>query len=444
MTRSTELLINVFDYLNREVNYAVLRNYDGLPHNNKSRDIDIVIERKELLNHRHHIVAIIVNSGWNIVSYFNESRMITIVCGFVNDLDTEMIQFDFFINNSAYGVLLTVPEQYIRSRVFNGYIYHVSREYEFLDKYIYNRAVGAEYPKKYLSLKEEMLSNVIVKEELQSIFGNNNLTYIDKKSKQYLLYKAFIKNLKKRPLDSLNAIISYYKRLCKNILNPISVPTIGFTGPDGSGKTTVINKIIEHFHPIWSKDLVLMHSRPLLIPNIGEAAHSVGLKKEVDRDYSNPHRGGKTSLLSSFIRLCYYTLDYTFGYVIKIWPNRFRRKLIIFDRYYTDFISDSRRSNIHLNMKFLYIWGKLFIPKLNYNILLTADAEVILGRKQELDPKGIEVINSKLNYLSTKKGFYLIKNNGSAEDAVQKIIRNIFDEQQQKNLKLLKYGKRKN
>jgi hypothetical protein len=71
-------------------------------------------------------------------------------------------------------------------------------------------------------------------------------------------------------------------------------------------------------------------------------------------------------------------------------------------------------------MKFLYIWGKLFIPKLNYNILLTADAEVILGRKQELDPKGIEVINSKLNYLSTKKGFYLIKNNGSAEDAVQK------------------------
>jgi thymidylate kinase len=443
MIKPSELLINVFDYLNSNVSYAVLRNYDGLPGKNNSRDIDIVIEKKELIKHRQNIIAIIIKNGWNIVSYFNEGRMITYVCGIADKEGTEMIQFDFFINNSAYGILLAEPKQFLKNRVFNGSIYHVSKEYEFLDKYIYNRAVGVEYPEKYLSLKEELSSNVIVTEKLQSIFGINNVSYIDKVSKRYLLFRAFINNLIKRPINSLKTLISYQIRFWNNILKPSSVPIIGFSGPDGAGKTTVIDKIIESFNPIWSKSAVLMHSRPLLLSNIGEAALSVGLKKDVDRDYTIPHRGGKTSIASSLLRLSYYTLDYLLGYALKIWPKRFRRRLIIFDRYYTDFITDSRRSRIHLNTKFLYYWGKLFIPKLQYNILLTAEADIILARKQELDKKGIEDINLKLNYLSSKKGYYLVKNNGTAEEAVQYILQLIFEEQHRKNSKGFKNGSSK-
>ena len=72
---------------------------------------------------------------------------------------------------------------------------------------------------------------------------------------------------------------------------------------------------------------------------------------------------------------------------------------------------------------------------MNYNFLVTADADVILSRKQELDKSGIDDINEKLNYLSTKKGYYLIENNGMADSAVDEILTIIIKKQHKKNLK---------
>ena len=213
--------------------------------------------------------------------------------------------------------------------------------------------------------------------------------------------------------------------------------SIGFTGPDGSGKTTVIDTIVAQLHTVYS-DIKLFHFRPTIIPNLGEAAQKTKLKSEVDTDYSNPHRSKKTSKISSFIRLVYYSIDYILGYLIKTRPFLQRRSLVIFDRYFTDVIADSRRSSIYLNPKFLFWFGKLFIPSLDYNILLTASKETILARKQELTAEGIDNINYKLDYLSDKTGYYLILNNGSPAEAIQKIITIIIDKQHQKNLKRLR------
>ena len=128
-------------------------------------------------------------------------------------------------------------------------------------------------------------------------------------------------------------------------------------------------------------------------------------------------------------------MDYIFGYFLRVRPFLQKRSLVIFDRYYTDVIVDSRRSRIFLNHKFLYWCGKLFIPALDYNILLTADRDVILSRKQELDEKGIDEINEKMNFLSKKKGYYLVINNGKPEEAVRKILTIVFEVQHLKNMK---------
>lgn len=39
------IIASIFSFLNENVEYAVLRNYDGLPIKNQSRDIDILIDR---------------------------------------------------------------------------------------------------------------------------------------------------------------------------------------------------------------------------------------------------------------------------------------------------------------------------------------------------------------------------------------------------------------
>jgi len=72
---------------------------------------------------------------------------------------------------------------------------------------------------------------------------------------------------------------------------------------------------------------------------------------------------------------------------------------------------------------------------LDYNILLTADRDVILSRKQELDEKGIDEINERMNFLSKKKGYCLVMNNGKPEEAVQKILSIVFEGQHLKNMK---------
>jgi hypothetical protein len=131
-------------------------------------------------------------------------------------------------------------------------------------------------------------------------------------------------------------------------------------------------------------------------------------------------------------------VDYILGYFLKVKTVTRITRLVIFDRYYTDIICDSRRSRIYLSPKFLYYFGKWFIPSLDYNILLTASTETILKRKNELDKEGIETINSKIDYLADKKGYYKVLNESTPQETVANILRIVFNEQHQKNLKRLK------
>ena len=105
-----------------------------------------------------------------------------------------------------------------------------------------------------------------------------------------------------------------------------------------------------------------------------------------------------------------------------------------FDRYYTDIIADSRRSRIYLSENF-YLYLEYFVPKLDYTILLTADSDTILRRKQELTAEGIIAINNKIDYLKTKKDIYRIENNNLAEEAVIKILTIVINSQHKLNIK---------
>lgn len=426
----------IFKYLNKNTTYAVLRNAEGLPYHNKSRDIDILISRKQYKSAKKDLVEIITNLDFKIISFFESERICTFVCGKVNEIATELVQFDFFFHTSAYGVILLSADKVLETRIFDGNIYHVTKEYEFLDKYLYLKYIGKHYPTKYSKLEELMFVSSSLNGILEENFGL--LNYSDLKNLSTKKFRKIINTrnrnyiLKKHILNKLS--FRYY--YLKNKISPKGY-SIGFTGPDGVGKTTVIEQIQSIYNALY-KEIPLYHFRPSLIGNLGEVAHSAGLKKEVDRDYSKPHRGEKTNIFSSLIRLLYYSIDYICGYFLQIRKFLNQRNIVIFDRYYTDIICDSRRSRIYLNYKFLYRFGKLFIPSLDYNILLTAKTDTVLSRKKELDEEGIRTINEKIDYLANKKGYKKILNEQTPEIAVSEILNYIFDNQHRKNLRRLK------
>lgn len=433
MNSSSRLTYNIFEFLNRNSNYAVLRNYEGLPLNNSSRDIDILIARKEFLSIENKIVRLIIADDFKIITLFRSEKIITYVCGKALNGDIDLVQFDFFFNTSLFGKIILDCKEILRTKAFNGNVFHVSKEYEYLDKYLQLKFLNKPYPEKYKQLETNMRQSEILPKILKEFIGVDSMHELKNISTAKFKRKVFIKNIGSKPIEQISLLFMFYWYYLKNMLFYKGF-SIGFTGPDGAGKTTVIDLFVEKMASVYSA-IKLYHFRPSIIPNLGEAAHKTKLKSQVDKDYSNPHRGGKTSKVSSFIRLLYYSLDYLLGYVLKIRPSLFKRSIVIFDRYYTDIIADSRRSRIFLSPKFLFWFGKLLIPKLNYNILLTANTETILSRKQELTTEGIDNINTKLNYLASKNGYYLILNDGEPSEAIQEIASIILEKQHQKNIK---------
>ena len=436
---TADFLKQIFEWLNQHTEYAVLRNFEGLPYHNNSRDIDIAIGEKEWNKIRTQLVDVIQQCGWKIVTYLKSDRLQTLVCGIVRtDNTVDLVQLDFFYHTSVFGLVLIENKEILKYRIFNGEIYHADKSYEFLDKYMYDRAVGAAYPEKYKHTRQCGENEDAVKDAVNQLFGMDNLIQCDKASKKDILKAVLEWNFKRYGLGVMMNILRFEYYHVKNYLRSRTGFSIGFTGPDGSGKTTVIDLLIENLGDVFRKAHAYYHFRPALFGNLGEVAHAAGVKKTVDRDYSNPHRGGKTGMFSSLTRLFYYSIDYIIGYWVRVKSMTRITRLVIFDRYYTDIICDSRRSRIYLNPKFLYGFARLFIPSLDYNILLTASSESILSRKRELDKEGIDNINAKIDYLSNKKRYYKVLNEGTPQEAVCTILQIVFEKQHQKNLRRLK------
>ncbi|WP_295937753.1 hypothetical protein [uncultured Alistipes sp.] len=427
----------IFGYLNGRVPYAVLRNYEHLPQSNAGRDIDIIVRKSDFNKVEKPLARLVASSGWQIVACLRSDRLATLVCGKLGCGGAELIQWDFFFNTSIYGIELMSAGELLLQREFNGEVYHVSKAGEFLDKFLYVRAAGLEYPRKYAVTRDAVADDPAVAGKLQRLFGCGSIAEAERAPGRKLLRRALFSNLRKHPLRQAGRILRFLSSHIANYFRSNAGFSIAFTGPDGAGKTTVIRLLHRQVSPVLGEAAVFFHFNPALLPNLGEAAHAAGFKKEVDRAYDKPHRGGRKGPLNSFVRLCYYTADYLLGYWVKVKPHMRIVRMVVFDRYYTDVITDSRRSCIYLGPGFLYRWGRLFIPSLDYNILLTASTDVILGRKQELDRAGIGAIDAKLDYLAGRKGYYLVRNDGEANDAVQAILEIVFAGQDKKNRKKL-------
>lgn len=172
---------------------------------------------------------------------------------------------------------------------------------------------------------------------------------------------------------------------------------ITFSGVDGAGKSTVIEHIKERLEKKWRKRVVVIRHRPSVLPIL--SVWKYGRKEAQQRAVQTlPRQGTNQKLSSSLLRFSYYYLDYLLGQVVVWLKYTCRGYVVLYDRYYFDFINDSRRSNILLPerlTKALYA----FVTKPRLNFFLYAAPEVILRRKQELSGDTIRELTQKYQTL---------------------------------------------
>ena len=177
---------------------------------------------------------------------------------------------------------------------------------------------------------------------------------------------------------------------------------ITFSGVDGAGKSTVIGHVKERLEKKWRKRVVVIRHRPSVLPIL--SAWKYGKEGAEARSVQNlPRQGQNFGLGSSLVRFGYYYLDYVVGQVV-IWLKHTRRgHVVLYDRYYFDFINDGRRSNINLPARFTQaLYAFVNKPKLNF--FLYADPQEILRRKQELSAGTITQLTQQYQALFSQLG----------------------------------------
>ncbi len=192
---------------------------------------------------------------------------------------------------------------------------------------------------------------------------------------------------------------------------------LSFSGVDGAGKSTVIERIKEKIEEKYRRKTIVLRHRPSLLPIL--SAFRYGKKGAEERAVSRlPRTGENKSSIGSVFRFMYYYLDYLIGQVYVYFKYIRKGYIVLYDRYYFDFVHDAKRSNIVMDKgisKFLY----KFIYKPNLNIFLYADAEEILKRKKELSEKDINNLTKdyaslfdefKRKYKYTNSKYVQIKN----------------------------------
>ncbi|MFY9238090.1 MAG: hypothetical protein WAO78_04285, partial [Roseovarius sp.] len=212
---------------------------------------------------------------------------------------------------------------------------------------------------------------------------------------------------------------------------------LSISGPDGSGKTTVIDIVITQLRAIYGDGVVnYAHFRPTVLPRIAEVAKKARAVDTVDKNYDQPHRAKPSGLAGSVARLSYYWLDYLVGYFWSIRPMLHRGEVFLFDRYYFDMIADSFRSRISLPMHLLRAVGRS-LPLPRHAFFIHVDPDEIHRRKQELTMERIVELNARYGDLADRGWLIRIDNNGAPQEAAAAIVDRIVLERHTKTAKTL-------
>ncbi|HEY6872884.1 MAG TPA: hypothetical protein VI298_09190 [Geobacteraceae bacterium] len=395
----------VFTGLNEgNIEWMVLRNYEGLPNKNRSKDIDLLLKKCDFpraqqiiedalkahqfcTNEYLQFQYVWCFTFFNITDEAPLSLKIDLLDGFVwrgaqvvdfTDLYSRKVPYaDFFVPDPVYdGFMLWIKPLMTGGFIKKKYRGDILRTLE-------------NSPTEFREILYKTFSATVA-DEVWPKLANGNLDATIPYQRQ-LCHSAWRVALRNDPMRTITATFEHaYREIVRRSHRP-KASIIAVIGPDGAGKSTFIELLQKELCRCLVKeadDVCVLHFRPNIFPNIKKLFGGKGYD-ETKEEFTSPHRSKPAGHLSSFLRLAYYWLDYLFGYWLKIRRRCIAGKVYVFDRYFYDFIADPHRSRIKLPQWLRLLFLKI-TPEPDVVFFLHCDAATIYGRKQELTLTEIE------------------------------------------------------
>lgn len=377
--------------------YVLLKHMDKIE---ESSDLDILLDNARTKKVMPILVTdpsvekyklLMENTMWQLFLYFKDNSFLQID-----------FLFGFYRKELVYLDKVEVENTAVREA--NGWrvcrLPHLA-EHVFL----FNLLNYAPVPQKYLEYFAglESFERNEIEKHIQEKFKLMMFNLNDMREYNPDLRRKVVQQLQQREENNFAARVQrklehYWNRFTQ--LSPQKGMTITFSGVDGAGKSTIIEEVKETLTRKYRRKVVVIRHRPSLLPILSAYKHG---KAEAERRAATtlPRQGNNKKSWSSMLRFAYYYSDYLFGQFYVYFKYHLRSYIVLYDRYYFDFIVDGRRSNIQLNNKvpkFLY----RFIHQPDLNLFLYAKPEVIRKRKKELEEDAIVELTDKYKTLFEK------------------------------------------
>lgn len=376
----------------------VLRNHSGLPDENSSKDVDLVIEPGAYKRASSLLVDVFRDHG---LGYYYMVRFERVRCWIGISLSERVyIHIDLIEGWLNKGFeFISFSELFENTRDKGGFRV-LEGHYDAVSLLLYKLVGAKSLPAAYASQIEEeykrspdavkhLLVRVLGEREAARVIDCIKRSDFDEirvsagRMTRASRGRAFARAPVRTIANTMAFLIS--KTWTIGIRPGHSRKFIAFEAPDGAGKTTLIDHVAAALSEVFVADISkthVYHFRPGLLPNLGLVRERVGLEKQ-DVDFADPHRNEPVGWLSSLGRITYYWLDYVVGYHLCIRRDVQFDRITLFDRYAYGFLVDPRRSRLRLPMtvRSLYVY---LCPKPDLVFMLVAPPDVIHARKQEL------------------------------------------------------------
>ncbi len=375
------LLFRLFD--RHDVCYCVLHTYDDLPDKLRS-DLDLAVHPQDVTKLRF-VFRALADHGYQPVQCVNYA-----VKGFCFDfvwfegLSLNSVSVDITWEYRGGGLILISGEELVAGRRKRGSYWVSDPKIEFaylLAKKTFRGTVPAHQEKR-LSLLVEEIGRHEAEKTAGSLFGEKLTRRVVEACRRGRV-GGLLRKLRKKlwwtiaardPLNPVRCLLADTLRLTRRWFQPTGLFVV-VLGPDGVGKSTLIEHLTHALLPPFRHHRVF-HARPMLL-----------WRREYPGPTNEPHGKPPRSLVASIAKLFALLPDYWLGYWLATRPLLARSGLVVFDRYFHDFLVDPLRYRDSAPTRLSKFLSGFVTPSELLFLILDAPEEIILSRKREVPPE---------------------------------------------------------